>query len=82
MKKNSKVFIFRRGYWQALGACALVSFLYGFKYTVFLKQNPGALEIKKGLLNTAILFTFSVTLSMLIVRWYYKLKDKGPGHSH
>ena len=81
MKKKSKVFIFRRGYWYALGACALISILNGFKYNVLLKQHPGALEIKKGLLSTAILFILSVTLSMLVVRWYYKLKDKGPGHS-
>ena len=80
MKKNSKVFIFRRGYWQALAICAISSLLYGFKYTVVLKQNPGALDIKKGLLSTAMLFIVSATVSMLVVRWYYKLKDKGPGH--
>jgi len=81
MKKKSKVFIFRRGYWQTLAVCAFTSLLYGFKYTVVLKQNPGALDIKKGLLSTAVLFIISATASMLAVRWYYKLKDKGPGHS-
>jgi len=81
MKRKSKAFIFRRGYWYALVACILVSFLNGFKYSLFLKDNPGALEIEKGLLNVAILFIVSVTLSMIIVRWYYKLKDKAPERS-
>jgi hypothetical protein len=80
MMKKSKIFIFRRGYWYALGACLLISFLNGFKYSVFLKNNPGSLEVKKGLLSSAILFIISVTVAMLIVRSYYNVKDKTMEH--
>jgi hypothetical protein len=76
MANKRKGFYFRRGYWYALGLCLLISFLNGFKYSVFLKENPGSLDVKKGLLNMAILFIISATVSMLIVRWVYKLKDK------
>ena len=79
MKKRYNIFLFRRGYWIALGLCLFTSFLYGFKYTVVLKDNPTPLDIKKGILSTAILFVLSGTISILIVRWYYKLKDKAPG---
>lgn len=75
MRKKSKVFLFRRGYWYALGCSLLISFLYGFKYTVVLKDNPGALEVKKGLLNMGFLFIIFATASLLVCRWYYKMKD-------
>lgn len=81
MKKKRNVFLFRRGYWIALGLCLILSFLNGFKYTVFLTDNSGPLAIKKGILNMAILFILSGTVSILIVRWYYKMKDTTPGKS-
>lgn len=79
MKKKRTIFLFRRGYWIALGLCLVVSFLNGFKHTVLLKDNHSLLDIKKGILNMAILFVLSGTISILIVRWYYKLKDTVPG---
>ena len=79
MKKKHTIFLFRRGYWIALGLCLVVSFLYGFKYTVLLKDDPRQLDIKKGMLNMSILFVLTGTVSILIVRWYYKLKDTTPG---
>lgn len=79
MKKEHNIFLFRRGYWIALGLCLLISVLSGFKYTVVLKDHPTLLDIKKGILNTAVLFVLSGTISILIVHWYYKLKDTAPG---
>lgn len=79
MKKKRTIFLFRRGYWIALGLCLIISFLNGFKYTVFLKDHPTLLDIKKGILSTAFLFVLSGTISIFVVRWYYKLKDTTPG---
>ena len=81
MKKKRTIFLFRRGYWITIGLCFFNKFLYGFKYNVILKNDPTQLDIKKGILSTAILFVVSGTISILIVRWYYKLKDRAPGRT-
>jgi hypothetical protein len=68
--------VFRRGYLFALIACLVISFLYGFKYVVFLNKNPTHPDYMLALVNMNVLFVISGIASFFTVRWYYRLKDK------
>jgi hypothetical protein len=74
-KKRQRV---RKGYLFAVGASLIIGVLQGTKNNLLLKDNPTDHDLKLAFIKSITMFIILAIPSILLARWYYKLKDKKP----
>lgn len=65
----------KKGYVFAVVSSVIIGLLNGFKYTVFLEDEPVARDFKIAWINSGLLIFVLMIISLLLARWYYRLKE-------
>ena len=66
----------RKGYVYIVLFSLFVSIAGTFKYRAYIEQDLNQVTGQHLFLQTTILFLAYVIPGLLLVRWYYKMKDK------
>jgi len=66
----------RRGYVYMVLFSLFISISGTIKYRVYIKRDFNQVIYQHLVLQTLFIFLLSVIPGLLLVRWYYKMKDK------
>lgn len=70
------VIMIRKGYLFVVFFSLLNSVLYSFYYRIFIRQDLGKEATHKLILQISISFILLLIPGLLLVRWYYKMKNR------
>ena len=76
-----RIFGLKRGYLYCIVASLTIAALSTFRYTKYLTKYHDEQDTKRLITYFVFLFSTLLIASLLLARWYYKLKAKGSERS-
>jgi hypothetical protein len=76
MKRNNKAIMIKKGYLFIFFFALFIAVSQTFKYRYFIKKDLSEMNIDRILFQGLLLFFMFLIPGLLLVRWYYSMKDK------
>lgn len=76
MKRNNKAIMIKKGYFFIFFFALFIAVSQTFKYRYFIKKDLSEMNIDRILFQGLLLFFMFLIPGLLLVRWYYKMKDR------
>lgn len=76
MKRNNNVLKVKKGYVFVFFFVLFIAVSQTFKYSYFIKKDLSEMNLERIIFQGLLLFFMFLIPGLLLVRWYYRMKEK------